>query len=70
MNRARALCTRHSASWRSWTEIRWLAVCGIGVTVFFATFAPDGQLAPDDRRDLIFALLVDLAGAFGALQPR
>jgi diguanylate cyclase (GGDEF)-like protein len=50
--------------WRSWTEIRWLAVYGICVTIFFATFAPDGELAADDRRDLIFALLVALAGAF------
>jgi diguanylate cyclase (GGDEF)-like protein len=32
--------------------------------VFFATVGPDGWLAPADRRDLIFALLVSLAGAF------
>ena len=50
--------------WRSRTEVRWLAVFGIFVIVFFATVAPNGPLAVDDRRDLIFALLVALAAAF------
>jgi diguanylate cyclase (GGDEF)-like protein len=49
--------------WRSWTEVRWLAVYGIAVIVFFAIVAPAGSLAADDRQDLIFALLVVLAAA-------
>lgn len=50
--------------WRSSTEARWLAVYGISAVVFFTLWAPDGPLAVDDRRDLIFALLVALAAAF------
>jgi len=49
--------------WRSWTEVRWLAVYGIAVIVFFATVAPAGPLVADDRQDLIFALLVVLSAA-------
>jgi diguanylate cyclase (GGDEF)-like protein len=49
--------------WRSLTEVRWLAVYGIAVTIFFGTVAPNGPLALDDRQDLIFALLVALAAA-------
>lgn len=49
--------------WRSQAEVRWLAVYGISVVVFFATVAPDGLLAVADRQDLIFALLVSLAAA-------
>jgi diguanylate cyclase (GGDEF)-like protein len=49
--------------WRSQAEVRWLAVHGISVTVFFATVAPDSLLAAADRQDLIFALLVSLAAA-------
>jgi diguanylate cyclase (GGDEF)-like protein len=49
--------------WRSWTEVRWLAVYGIAVILFFATVAPAGPLLTADRQDLIFALLVVLAAA-------
>lgn len=52
------------APWRSWTEVRWLAVYGISVIVFLATVAPNGSLVVDDRRDLIFAMTMALAAAF------
>lgn len=50
--------------WRSWTEVRWLAAYGISVILFLSVFMPDGALVVDDRRDLIFGLLVALASAF------
>ena len=50
--------------WRSWTEVRWLAVYGISVVLFLTVLVPDGPLAVDDRRDLVFGLLVVLASAF------
>lgn len=50
--------------WRSQAEVRWLAVYGISVIVFFATVAPDGWLTVADRQDLVFALLVSLTAAF------
>ena len=50
--------------WRSWTEVRWLAVYGISVTLFLTVLMPNGPLAPADRRDVVFGLLVALASAF------
>ena len=50
--------------WRSWTEVRWLAVYGISVIVFFTMFMPYGQLGLDDRRDLVLGVLVALTSAF------
>jgi diguanylate cyclase (GGDEF)-like protein len=49
--------------WRSWTEVRWLAVYGFAAIAFFAGVAPDGPLTVTDRLDLIVALLVTLGAA-------
>jgi diguanylate cyclase (GGDEF)-like protein len=50
--------------WRSWTEVRWLAAYGISVIVFLTVLLPNGPLVLDDRRDVVFGLLVVLASAF------
>jgi diguanylate cyclase (GGDEF)-like protein len=50
--------------WRSWTEVRWLAVYAISVILFLTVLVPAGPLAVDDRHDLIFGLLVVSASAF------
>jgi diguanylate cyclase (GGDEF)-like protein len=50
--------------WRAWTEARWLTVYGILTIVFFASLLPSSLLVADDRRDVIFALLVALSSAF------
>lgn len=52
--------------WRTYTEVRWLAVYG-SATVAFLTFVPVGPgvpLALIDRSDLIVALVVTLAASF------
>lgn len=49
--------------WRSWTEVRWLAVYGISVIIFLTALMPSGTLTVDDRRDLVLGLLVALASA-------
>ena len=49
--------------WRTWTEVRWLAVYGAAVVVFL-TFVPADWLRIADRRDLIVATTVALAASF------
>lgn len=49
--------------WRTWTEIRWLAVYGAAV-VAFLTFVPADWLTIADRRDLIVATTVALGASF------
>ena len=49
--------------WRTWTEVRWLAVYGAGV-VAFLTFVPADWLTLADRRDLIVVTTVALSASF------
>ncbi len=49
--------------WRTWTEVRWLALYG-GIAFTFLVLVPDTTLSPVDRRDLVFAQLVVLGASF------
>lgn len=49
--------------WRSWTEVRWLAVYGLVGIVFLTAVAREGAIGISDRQDLVFALLVSLVAA-------
>jgi diguanylate cyclase (GGDEF)-like protein len=52
--------------WRTYTEVRWLAVYGSATVAFLALVpvGPGAPLALIDRSDLVVALVVTLAGSF------
>ncbi len=46
--------------WRSWTEVRWLAIYAVTCAIFFTVVVSDDVAAFDDRQDLVFTLMVTL----------
>ena len=49
--------------WRTWTEVRWLAVYAV-VASAFIVLSPDDRLTAAERRDLVVTLVVALAASF------
>ena len=50
--------------WRSWTEIRWLAIYGILVILYLSDLGPNNPASATERADLVFGLVVVLVSAF------
>jgi diguanylate cyclase (GGDEF)-like protein len=49
--------------WRTWTEVRWLAVYA-AVGALFLAFVPAASLLASDRSDLVVAMVTSLIGSF------